>query len=760
MHQSLWKWIKYPLRQTETRLILFLTIAVFFIILIVSITSFQTSKSVLQEELNEPQQQMLQVSMNFIDNHIHESDTIAIKVALNTHVYKFLNSDKQNTYSEITEIYQLLSTLINGSSYINSIYIYDLKHGSFVSMPQGFSSRKSTFADSNWLGVADEFGDEKMIVKKRNVQDGEKYNRSEVTLFRKIMIKGEFKGIVAINLGNKDLFKPFNLPNMSNLSGTRFIIDQNNEIIYSTTNKKLDSKAVVSAISELNENHLGDITYQGRQLLVSQSISPLTGWKYVSLVPQDSLLAKSKKVGHVVLSVSIVTLLLGGVAIFYINNIAFRPIRRMKQLFNIGNRDMDHHDLLHLEALAGELLSNHAQLSHMNRKARSEASAKFFSDIYNKNITNTSEISEKWNGYFQESANNPLKVAIISIDNFYEWSYRYPNSDHSLLKFALANIITEILESNSHSECIDLGKDKLVIVLHPGKDETLLEDKIKEALSIVHRLLEFSISVGISNQKSDFGKLLEAVFEADTALGNRLYTGYGSMLKFEESTEQNTGKISINDHVLDQLTEAIETGDSIRSSNLIDHIIGEIERSCLKPMKALSLFRRIGDRYLNFRNDEDKVKSRERDFFYQLHTMHIEDIANFLTCKANELIEEIETLGTSKESLLIQKMIDYMKEHIDEPIGITEIVDSIGISVSLASSIFKKEKNETIYGYFTNLRMKRAAELLVNTDEKISDIAIKVGYQHENSFIRAFRKCNNITPGKYREVLKARKEVM
>jgi AraC-like DNA-binding protein len=453
-------------------------------------------------------------------------------------------------------------------------------------------------------------------------------------------------------------------------------------------------------------------------------------------------------------------LLLGGVAIFYINNIAFRPIRRMKRLFNIGNRDMDHHDLLHLEALAGELLSNHAQLSHINRKARSEASAKFFSDIYNKNITNTSEISEKWNGYFQESANNPLKVAIISIDNFYEWSYRYPNSDHSLLKFALANIITEILESQSHSECIDLGKDKLVIVLHPGKDETLLEDKMKEALSIVHRLLEFSISVGISNEKSDFGKLLEAVFEADTALGNRLYTGYGSMLKFEESTEQNTGKISINDQVLDQLTEAIETGDSIRSSNLIDHIIGEIERSCLKPKKALSLFRRIGDRYLNFRNDEDKVKSKERDFFYQLHTMHIEDIANFLTCKANELIEEIETLGTSKESLLIQKMIDYMKEHIDEPIGITEIVDSIGISVSLASSIFKKEKNETIYGYFTNLRMKRAAELLVNTDEKISDIAIKVGYQHENSFIRAFRKCNNITPGKYREVLKARREVM
>ncbi|WP_299091860.1 AraC family transcriptional regulator [uncultured Metabacillus sp.] len=140
--------------------------------------------------------------------------------------------------------------------------------------------------------------------------------------------------------------------------------------------------------------------------------------------------------------------------------------------------------------------------------------------------------------------------------------------------------------------------------------------------------------------------------------------------------------------------------------------------------------------------------------------MHIDDIAVFLHSQASALIEEVQTIGISKESLLIEKMIDYMEKHIAEPIGITEIVDSIGISVSLASAIFKKEKNETIYGYFTNMRMKRAADLLVNTDEKISDIAIKVGYQHENSFIRAFRKCNNITPGKYREVLKSRKEVM
>ena len=52
--------------------------------------------------------------------------------------------------------------------------------------------------------------------------------------------------------------------------------------------------------------------------------------------------------------------------------------------------------------------------------------------------------------------------------------------------------------------------------------------------------------------------------------------------------------------------------------------------------------------------------------------------------------------------------------------------------------------------------MERASESLVKTDRKISDIAQMVGYQHENSFIRGFRKFKDITPGKYRDMMRTR----
>ncbi|UUZ96807.1 hypothetical protein LJK87_22660 [Paenibacillus sp. P25] len=81
---------------------------------------------------------MLQLNMNVIDDSIKESDQIAIQVALNDYVYRFLTSEVQNSYAIVSEIYQLLSTLVNNSKYIKSIYVYDIARG--ASLP----SRRAT----------------------------------------------------------------------------------------------------------------------------------------------------------------------------------------------------------------------------------------------------------------------------------------------------------------------------------------------------------------------------------------------------------------------------------------------------------------------------------------------------------------------------------------------------------------------------------------------------------------------------------------
>ncbi|MBD2868735.1 AraC family transcriptional regulator [Paenibacillus arenilitoris] len=756
MTQSVKKWLKYNWAHTQIRLVLILTVSVFLIILAVSLTSYYTSKSVLQEELSELQRQMLQLNMDVIDESIRESDQVAIQVALNDNIYKFLTSKVQNSYANISEAYQLLTTLISNSAYIKSIYVYDLERDSFLSIPQGYSSSRINFVDSEWVGVASEFGDRTTVIKKRAVPEGAAGKGSDITLFRKILIQGEFKGIVAVNLQDEALFAKLNPPVMNNLNRMRYIIDENDEILYSVSNYAFDQAAVDLALGELKEDGSGDMTFRNRQLLANQLASPVTGWRYISIVEQDSLLAKSKRVAQVVLLVSVAALAVGGATIFYINAAAFRPVRRLKQLFSSYDRKPEEAEGIDLEKLAGELLSKHAHLSQLVRETMSEASSKLLTDIYAGNASGRRDIREKWSRYFGEWSTAPLTVAVLSIDRYDEWARSFTGGDHSLLKFALANIAAELFEPQWRIVCADFGKDKTAILLQPRHEGLHAESKLEEALEIVSRYLKFSVSAGISTPLTDIARLKQAMLEAENALTYRLYRGYGKVIPFRDVSEHEVRGPSTGEAALEELARAIESGSEQEAKDAVDRMIAGVRSEYGYPSAAVYYLQSAAERIERLRPAEESAYTE----FGRFDTLDLDDIASELGSRALPLAQRYRRLVESKDFILCHKMIEYMKQHLSEPIGIPEISESIGISSSLASQLFKQETGETIYNYLTSLRMDRAGELLLKTDDRISDIAQMVGYQHENSFIRSFRKLKAITPGKYRDMMRTRMDTV
>ncbi|HZG87817.1 helix-turn-helix domain-containing protein [Paenibacillus sp.] len=763
MMQSVKQWLAYTLTNTQTRLVLFLTVSVCVIISGVSLTSYYTSKSVLQSELSEPQHQMLQISMNFIDEYIEKTDQIAVTVALHPNVYTFLTSENQNSYDNVSKIYEFFDTLIANTSYIDSIYVHDLARGSFVATPQGYSSSRVTFVDSQWVSVADEFGDAKMLVRKRSVPSGAGVRNSgtELTLFRKILIQGEFRGIVAINLKEEELFAKLHPPHRSGLERARFIVDLDGETLYSVAGGGFDPETVRAAPQHSEGEEIGEFRYNGASYLVNRLESPLTGWTYVSYVSQDSLLAQSKHVRNVVLSVSAAALLLGIAAIAYIQSVAFRPIRRMQRLFNQNDRDPNRSpdDLLHLERLTSELLSDHAQLAQLIRQTMPEASSKFLYDVYMGNVHSKRELKEKWSSYFHGWTDAPLTFAVLSIDRYEAWSRRYPTADHSLLKFALANVIAELLASEWRVSCADFGKDKLAVLLQPtrGGSGAPQVEAFADAIDVVRRMLGFSVSLGVSAPFADPGGLRQAMLEAENALGYRLFRGYGSVTFFDEVLDHELAPAAAKEPWIDDLAAAIESGDESRALQAVARMAHELRETKYYPSAALKLLRGAADRLRRI-EQRGEADAEETDSLEEVDTLSLEEIAQRFAGRASASSARIRGLMERKDYALCQNMIEFMKGRLGEPIGIQEIADAVGVSVSLASQLFKQEMDDTIYGYFTKLRMDRAGELLVETDEKISDIAAKVGYQHENSFIRVFRKYKNITPGKYREMMKYKLE--
>ena len=77
------------------------------------------------------------------------------------------------------------------------------------------------------------------------------------------------------------------------------------------------------------------------------------------------------------------------------------------------------------------------------------------------------------------------------------------------------------------------------------------------------------------------------------------------------------------------------------------------------------------------------------------------------------------------------------------------IIMTVAIIACVIGSAFFSA-SEMSYSSANKIRLENAKQLLRDTSASILDIAIQVGYEGSDQFIRAFRKNQGMTPNEYR----------
>lgn len=94
----------------------------------------------------------------------------------------------------------------------------------------------------------------------------------------------------------------------------------------------------------------------------------------------------------------------------------------------------------------------------------------------------------------------------------------------------------------------------------------------------------------------------------------------------------------------------------------------------------------------------------------------------------------------------------YLDRHYaDAGLMLKDTAAEAGMSNSRFSTLFAREVGCTFTEYVTRLRIERACALLRETQDKIAQIAARVGYNDPHYFSWAFRRYMGATPTEYRE---------
>ncbi|MEK5489135.1 AraC family transcriptional regulator [Paenibacillus sp. FSL R7-0297] len=99
----------------------------------------------------------------------------------------------------------------------------------------------------------------------------------------------------------------------------------------------------------------------------------------------------------------------------------------------------------------------------------------------------------------------------------------------------------------------------------------------------------------------------------------------------------------------------------------------------------------------------------------------------------------------------LKKVILYIQDNYQEPIRTRDLSELIPMSEGQFCRFFKSMTRKTPVDYINSYRIRQAANLLQQSDRKISDIAMDTGFDNVSYFIKVFRKAMNCSPSEFRK---------
>ena len=103
----------------------------------------------------------------------------------------------------------------------------------------------------------------------------------------------------------------------------------------------------------------------------------------------------------------------------------------------------------------------------------------------------------------------------------------------------------------------------------------------------------------------------------------------------------------------------------------------------------------------------------------------------------------------SAKQSVVDKILVFMREH---PRRLTreEIAEALGYNGSYLNRVFSAHMGQSLADYNRQIYLREAAELLLNTNLSVSEIAVKIGFESKSAFYEQFGKKYGLTPGEYR----------
>ena len=199
---------------------------------------------------------------------------------------------------------------------------------------------------------------------------------------------------------------------------------------------------------------------------------------------------------------------------------------------------------------------------------------------------------------------------------------------------------------------------------------------------------------------------------------------------------------------------------------------GQIHKAdlLLRNFSSFSFEQRVADPVRNVKNYCIIMNTLLRKAAEQggVHPLHLNNTSSSYATKI-ELLHSLESVpllmsdmfreycqlvrrhATKNYSPPMQKALLYIEANLTENLSLRTLADTLNISPSYLSSLFRKETGQTLTDYINRRRVRHAMHLLKTTRLQIQTVAQHCGIMDVQYFSKIFKRVANMTPKEYRD---------
>jgi iron complex transport system substrate-binding protein len=166
----------------------------------------------------------------------------------------------------------------------------------------------------------------------------------------------------------------------------------------------------------------------------------------------------------------------------------------------------------------------------------------------------------------------------------------------------------------------------------------------------------------------------------------------------------------------------------------------------LLPLYPLALLDKAGNMLEMWMKPDPLDNFHARTLFYQF---------------VHELLSQMQQQGIEPmRPDLMAQALRFMNDRYMEPITLDVLADQFDCSTRYLTKLFRSRMNDSPIRLLTQIRMDKAAQLLIDTEGSLQEIAQRVGYPDAHTLNRSFKKYYGQTPASFRTTQRSRSSVL